>query len=126
MSTRPVAPDVTGSSSVRTLVGAAHAGPTLAVTVLTGLLSVAQGLAPATTALLVGAVLAGQLSVGWSNDLVDRTRDRDAGRRDKPLATGAVSVAVVRTACGAAVLHASLVRIRHLAERAALHFNVPR
>ena len=104
MSTRPAAPDVTGSSSVRTLVGAAHAGPTLAVIVLAGLLSVAQGLAPATTALLVGAVLAGQLSVGWSNDLVDRTRDRDAGRRDKPLATGAASVAVVRTACGTAVL----------------------
>ena len=89
MSTRPVAPDVSSASPVRALVGAAHAGPALAVTVLAGLLSVAQGLPPATTVLLVAAVLAGQLSVGWSNDLVDRTRDRAAGRRDKPLATGA-------------------------------------
>ncbi len=104
MSTRPVAPDVTGSSSVRALVSAAHAGPTLAVTVLAGLLSLAQGLEPTTAVVLVAAVLAGQLSVGWSNDLVDRARDRAAGRRDKPLATGAASVAVVRAACGAAVL----------------------
>jgi 4-hydroxybenzoate polyprenyltransferase len=99
-----VAPDVTGSSSVRALVSAAHAGPTLAVTVLAGLLSLAQGLEPTTAVVLVAAVLAGQLSVGWSNDLVDRARDRAAGRRDKPLATGAASVAVVRAACGAAVL----------------------
>ena len=104
MNTRPVTPDVAGSSPVRALVGSAHAGPTLAVTVLAGLLSVAQGLAPATTVVLVAAVLAGQLTIGWSNDLVDRTRDRAAGRRDKPLATGSGSVAVVRAACGAAVL----------------------
>lgn len=104
MSTRPVVTDVTGSSPVRALVGAAHAGPTLAVTVLAGLLSLAQGLEPTTAFVMVAAVLTGQLSVGWSNDLVDRARDRAAGRRDKPLATGAASVAVVRTACGAAVL----------------------
>lgn len=33
------------------------------------------------------AVLAGQLSIGWSNDLIDRDRDRRSGRSDKPLAT---------------------------------------
>ena len=104
MTTRPVGPELTSPSPVRALVGAAHPGPALAVTVLAGLLAVAQGMAPTTTVVLVAAVLAGQLSVGWSNDLVDRTRDRAAGRRDKPLATGAGSVAVVRTACGAAVV----------------------
>ena len=105
MSTRPATRHVTAPASPgRALVGAAHAGPALAVTVLAGLLSVAQGLAPATTVVLVAAVLAGQLSVGWSNDLLDRSRDRAAGRSDKPLATGAGSVAVVRAACGAAVL----------------------
>ncbi|WP_416952880.1 UbiA family prenyltransferase [Nocardioides sp. T5] len=104
MTTRPVGPELTSPSPVRALVGAAHPGPALAVTVLAGLLAVAQGLAPTTTVVLVAAVLAGQLSVGWSNDLVDRTRDRAAGRRDKPLAIGAGSVAVVRTACGAAVV----------------------
>jgi 4-hydroxybenzoate polyprenyltransferase len=104
VTTRPVGPDVASPSPVRALVGAAHAGPALAVTVLAALLALAQGLPPTTTVVLVAAVLAGQLSVGWSNDLVDRTRDRAAGRRDKPLATGAGSVAVVRAACGAAVL----------------------
>ena len=54
--------------------------------------------------MLVAAVLAGQLSIGWSNDLADRSRDRAAGRGDKPLATGDGSVALVRAACGVAVV----------------------
>ncbi|HEX5917304.1 MAG TPA: UbiA family prenyltransferase [Nocardioides sp.] len=94
----------TAPSSARALVGAGHLGPALAVTVLAGLLSAAQGLSTDTAVVLVAAVLAGQLSIGWSNDLLDRSRDRAAGRDDKPLATGAGSVAVVRAACGAAVL----------------------
>jgi 4-hydroxybenzoate polyprenyltransferase len=88
----------------RTLVVAAHAGPALAVTVLAGLLALAQDLSPATGSLLVAAVLAGQLTVGWSNDLVDRSRDRAAGRTDKPLAVDGAPVAVVRTACALAVI----------------------
>jgi 4-hydroxybenzoate polyprenyltransferase len=91
-------------SHARALVGAAHAGPALAVTVLAALLSVAQGLPATTTAVLVAAVLAGQLSIGWSNDLVDRSRDRAAGRGDKPLAADDGPVAVVRVACGVAVV----------------------
>lgn len=88
---------------VRALVGSAHLGPALAVTVLAGLLATAQGLGPGLGTLLMAAVLAGQLSIGWSNDLVDLARDRRAGREDKPLATGEGSVAVVRLACAAAV-----------------------
>ena len=38
--------------------------------------------------LVAAAVLTGQLSIGWCNDLLDRDRDRAAGRTDKPLATG--------------------------------------
>ena len=109
MSTRPVTGGVGADRSpapsrVGVRVGAAHAGPALAVTVLAGLLCVAQGLDPTTTVVLVAAVLAGQLSIGWSNDLADRSRDRAAGRADKPLATGDDSVALVRAACGAAVV----------------------
>jgi 4-hydroxybenzoate polyprenyltransferase len=88
----------------RTLVAASHPGPALAVTVLAGLLGLAQGLSPAATALVVAAVLAGQLTVGWSNDLVDRARDRAAGRTDKPLAAAGAPVAVVRAACALAVV----------------------
>ncbi len=88
----------------RGLVGAAHVGPALAVTVLAGLLAAAQDLTVGRATLVVAAVLAGQLSVGWSNDLVDAGRDRRAGRADKPLATGEASDAVVRAACAAAVV----------------------
>jgi len=90
---------------IRSLVGAAHLGPSLAVTILAGLLAAAQGLGPGHGSLLVAAVLAGQLSIGWSNDLIDAARDRRAGRADKPLATSTDSgaVGVVRIACVVAV-----------------------
>ena len=32
-----------------------------------------------------------QLAVGWVNDWLDADRDRQAGRRDKPVAVGEVS-----------------------------------
>lgn len=86
------------------LLRAAHAAPTVGVTVLSALLCRAVGLTPETSAVLVAAVLTGQLSIGWSNDLVDLGRDRAAGRRDKPLVSGALSVAVVRRACAVALL----------------------
>jgi 4-hydroxybenzoate polyprenyltransferase len=55
-------------------------------------------------ALLAAAVLCGQLSVGWSNDAIDAPLDSAAGRRDKPIATGAVSRRTVAwCAAGAAV-----------------------
>lgn len=91
-------------SVLRGLVGSAHLGPTLAVTVLAGLLAGAQGLGASRSVLVVAAVLAGQLSIGWSNDLVDLARDRSTGRADKPLATGLASVRAARAACGVAVL----------------------
>ena len=91
-------------SAARGLAGAAHAGPALAVTVLAALLAVAQDLPAGRAALVVAAVLAGQLSVGWSNDLADLGRDRTAGRSDKPLATGEVPVSLVRACCAIAVL----------------------
>ena len=81
------------------LLGAAHPVPALAVTVLAGLLAAATGLSPARTTLVVAAVLTGQLSIGWSNDLLDVGRDRRAGRLDKPLATGALPLNAARVAC---------------------------
>lgn len=92
------------SSAPTGLLAAAHIGPALAVTVLAVLLAVAQDMDPRRAGLVVAAVLAGQLSVGWSNDLVDLSRDRRAGRRDKPLVAGSVSVRVVRAACAVAAL----------------------
>jgi 4-hydroxybenzoate polyprenyltransferase len=87
-----------------TLLRAAHPGPAFAVTLLAALLGVAVGLGTADIALVVAAVGTGQLSIGWSNDLVDASRDRAVGRTDKPLATGELDVRVVRAACIAAVV----------------------
>ncbi len=52
------------------------------------------------------AVLAGQLVIGWSNDLLDAGRDRQVARPDKPLATGAVSTRAVATALALAAVAA--------------------
>ncbi|WP_091365748.1 UbiA family prenyltransferase [Geodermatophilus telluris] len=89
-------------SLVRALVLATHAPPAAAVTVVATLLAVAAGL-PAGRAALVGvAVLAGQASIGWSNDWLDADRDRAVARTDKPVVQGAVAPAVLRTAALAA------------------------
>jgi len=82
---------------VRGLLRASHFQPTLAVTTITGVLAVVAGRGLGTVA-VVAAVLAGQLSVGWSNDWIDRDRDRRAGRDDKPIVTGAVAAATVERA----------------------------
>ncbi len=86
------------------LLRAAHAGPALAVTVLSLLLGVAADLDPGRLALVTAAVLTGQLSVGWSNDLLDAARDAAVGRRDKPIATGELPPALVRSACALALV----------------------
>ena len=86
------------------LLAATHPGPALAVTALAALLAISAGLTPARGSLVVAAVLTGQLSIGWSNDLIDAARDREAGRADKPLATGTVPTAAARVACALAVV----------------------
>jgi 4-hydroxybenzoate polyprenyltransferase len=92
------------TDTTRALLRACHPGPAFAVTVLTVLLAMSWDTS-AGTALLVGAAaLSGQLSVGWSNDLVDRHRDRVVGRQDKPLVTGAVRVSTVRRAVAVALV----------------------
>ncbi len=85
------------------LAAASHPGPVVAVTLLGALLAASAGLTAGTALLVVGAVLTGQLSIGWSNDLIDVARDRKVGRVDKPIASGAVSMNSVRVACAVAV-----------------------
>jgi 4-hydroxybenzoate polyprenyltransferase len=80
------------------LLAAAHPGPTAVVTLVTLGLAVAVGAPPIAAALLTAGMLAGQLSVGWSNDWLDAARDVAARRTDKPVAEGAVPVETVRTA----------------------------
>jgi 4-hydroxybenzoate polyprenyltransferase len=51
-------------------------------------------------------MLAGQLSVGWSNDACDAARDVAAGRTDKPVARGEISVRSLWVAAVASVVAA--------------------
>ncbi|MDG4665046.1 UbiA family prenyltransferase [Mycobacterium sp. 236(2023)] len=90
----------------RALVVAGHAGPALAISVLATLLAAQaapEGIGPALTG---PAMLAGQLSVGWSNDAMDAGRDAAAGRVDKPVATGDISARAVWIAACTALLGA--------------------
>jgi 4-hydroxybenzoate polyprenyltransferase len=87
----------------RGLVLACHPLPTLAVTAISAGLAALAHTGPATGTLVVLAVFTGQLSVGWSNDLIDAPRDRATDRGDKPLVTGVLSTSVVRVATAAAV-----------------------
>jgi 4-hydroxybenzoate polyprenyltransferase len=57
--------------------------------------------------LVAPAMLAGQLSVGWSNDACDAALDIAAGRTDKPVARGEVTVSALWVAA-AVSLAASL------------------
>ncbi|SFD09456.1 UbiA family prenyltransferase [Streptomyces aidingensis] len=70
-------------------------------------LAAACGRGAAGTAAVAAAVLAGQLSVGWLNDLVDAGRDARTGRADKPVAQGRLSRDAVRTAVAVAAVAAA-------------------
>jgi 4-hydroxybenzoate polyprenyltransferase len=98
-----------GSRVVHGLVSASHPGPTAVVTALSATLLVGLR-APGTVLVLATcAVLAGQLSVGWSNDWVDASRDIAVARVDKPVVAGLVSVPTLRAgAVVAAVACAAL------------------
>lgn len=94
---------------MRAWLGSTHPGPTAAVTLVTIVLAIGSGLEPWRVALLGAAMLFNQLSVGLSNDWIDAHRDRESGRSDKPVATGAISVATVRfSAFACAVLAIAL------------------
>ncbi|MFD2091705.1 UbiA family prenyltransferase [Blastococcus deserti] len=84
-------------AAARALVLATHAGPALAVTVVATLLAVAAGMPPGRVALVCAAVLAGQASIGWSNDWLDADRDRAVARADKPVVQGAVTPSRLRS-----------------------------
>jgi 4-hydroxybenzoate polyprenyltransferase len=81
---------------VGALARACHLGPTLAVTALVTTVAVGAGAGGRVSALIGAAVLAGQLSVGWSNDWIDAERDLAVSRRDKPIVAGSVTTRVVR------------------------------
>jgi 4-hydroxybenzoate polyprenyltransferase len=93
---RPVA------RSAVALAGACHPEPTVAVTAMATALAATTGRNAAGVLLVAAAVLTGQLSIGWLNDDLDADRDVLVGRRDKPVAAGAIPRHAVRTATAVA------------------------
>jgi 4-hydroxybenzoate polyprenyltransferase len=98
-------------ATLRVLALATHPGPALAVTLVATLLAAAAGVPGGRVALVCAAVLAGQASIGWSNDWLDADRDRAVARADKPVVQGAVQPARLRSAALIAVAVAVLLSL---------------
>lgn len=81
-------------SAIRSLLRASHLQPTIAVTAITMSMAVSVGRGAGSLSVMY-AVLSGQLSVGWSNDYLDRKRDAISQRVDKPIVAGQVSPSLV-------------------------------
>jgi len=77
-----------------------------------------------TSTLVVAAVLVGQLSIGWSNDLLDVERDRAAQRTDKPAALGHVSVRALQVATGIALIGCVVLSLTVGISSAAVHLGL--
>ncbi|HLN78437.1 MAG TPA: UbiA family prenyltransferase [Nocardioidaceae bacterium] len=86
------------------LVLASHPLPTLAMTIALAAAAALTGRPLLEVGLVAVTVLAGQLTVGWLNDVVDRDRDREVGRLDKPVAMGWIDPGTVTFAIAVAVL----------------------
>lgn len=86
------------------LVLSSHPLPTAAMTVGVTAAAALSGRTGVEVGLVAATVLTGQLTVGWVNDVVDRERDRQVGRRDKPVAMGWVDPGTVVFAAACAVL----------------------
>lgn len=86
------------------LVMASHPVPAALLTVAMAAAALLGGRGLAGAGLVAAAVLTGQVVVGWLDDLVDRHRDREVGRRDKPVAMGWVDPGTVVFALACAVL----------------------
>lgn len=86
------------------LVMAGHPLATLAVTVGLAAAAALSGRPLLEVGLVAATVLVGQLTVAWVDDVVDRERDRETGRPDRPVARGWVDPGTVTFWIAVAVL----------------------
>lgn len=96
------------ATRVRGLVIASHAAPTVAVTAVMTLVAWNIGWQGTQLALVLLAILVGQLSIGWSNDAFDAPTDARAGRTEKPTVTGVVSARTLWVAATVALVASSV------------------
>ena len=97
---------------VRALVVAGHPGPCLVITAFVTALTAHAAPGGIGPVLAAPSILAGQLSVGWSNDACDTARDLAAGRTDKPVARGDISVRAVWIAAVSALVIAAILSLQ--------------
>jgi 4-hydroxybenzoate polyprenyltransferase len=86
------------------LVLASHPLPTAAMTLALTLAAALSGRSLVECLLVAVTIFTGQLTVGWLNDLLDRDRDRQVGRTDKPVALDWVEPGTLAFATACAVL----------------------
>jgi len=92
-------------NQVSGLLRASHFGPTVLVVVVSFTLSLSQFSFLKAFEIAI-AILAGQLVVGWSNDLIDYPLDKAAARLTKPLVSGEISQALLKKCIALAVFAA--------------------
>ena len=95
---------------MKSLLKASHFGPTVIVVTVTYLLALSQYSALSSLQIAV-AIFAGQLVVGWSNDLMDYDLDSAAGREKKPLVSGELKIATLRKAIPFALFLAAVLSL---------------
>lgn len=83
---------------------AAHPKQALLFTAVVTVAAAMAGRSGREVGLVAGTVLVGQAILGWHNDLVDRARDRDHGRDDKPVAAGHLDPSTLAFTVAVAVL----------------------
>ena len=98
-----------------------HPLPCLAVTAFGTAYAGAIGAGPGRLAGVAGALMAGQLCVGWSNDAIDAPRDQAAGRADKPVSAGLVGARTLTVAALLAAIACGLLSFRLGAAAGWLH-----
>jgi 4-hydroxybenzoate polyprenyltransferase len=86
------------------LVLASHPLPTAAMTIVITIAAALTGRSAVECLLVAATILSGQLTIGWINDVVDRHRDTEVGREDKPIAAGWIDPSTVTFAIACAVL----------------------
>ena len=97
-------------TKLKSLLIASHFGPTVLVVSISFLISSSQ-FSLVESLQIALAIFAGQLVVGWSNEVIDYPLDKAANRSKKPLVSGALSVALLKRLIPIALFSALLLSI---------------
>ena len=93
---------------VLALIRASHFGPTVLVTTL-AFFSANFEFSTFESLQIAFAIFAGQLVVGWSNDVIDLPLDKAANRVKKPLVSGEISLRLLQKLIPVALLSATVI-----------------